>query len=214
LDEIASLLNTHDSEAVATLVAERIADQQQVVADEHTRLQRLLARSQQLKAMKDNVQYDFVLKHTEAYTLIGQRQSLPDQAAIAPFVQGVLKELALQFIAPSEPLVHLYFDFNCDEIDLFVGTPVMALPSSLKDMEFWRIAAGVSVASVLHRGSYTTIRQTGMALEEWVHRSGYQRIGPVYEIYHRSPAHTDNVAEYLTELQFPISEPEVNNQKE
>jgi DNA-binding transcriptional MerR regulator len=140
LDEIASLLNTHDSEAVATLVAERIADQQQVVDEEHARLQRLLARSQQLKAMKDNVQYDFVIKQTEAYTLIGQRQTLLDQAAIAPFVQRVIEKLELQFIASSEPLVHLYFDFNCDEIDLFVGAPVMALPSSLNDLEYWRIA--------------------------------------------------------------------------
>ncbi|NJL53965.1 MerR family transcriptional regulator [bacterium] len=206
LDEIANLLNTHDSEAVAALVTQRIADQQQVVTEEQTRLQRLLARSQQLKALTDDVQHDFVLKQTEAYTLVGQRQTLPDQAAIASLVQAVLKELARQLIVPGDPLVHLYFDVECDEIDLFVGAPVMALPSSLDDLECQRIAAGASVASVLHRGNYTTIRQTGMALGNWVHHSGYQRIGPVYEIYHRSPAHTNNPGDYLTEIQFPISD--------
>lgn len=211
LDDIASLLSTHDSEAVANLVAERIADQQQIVTEEQTRLQRLLARSQQLKALTEDGQYDFVLKQTEAYTLVGQRRRLPDQAAIAPFVQAVLQELARQFIVPGEPLVHLYFDVDCGEIDLFVGAPVMALPPLLDNLEYRRIAAGASVASVLHRGDYTTIRQTGMALSQWVYQSGYNRIGPVYEIYHRSPAHTSNPAEYLTELQFPISDPQLGN---
>lgn len=214
LEEIASLLNTHDSAAVMALVAERIAGQQQVVTEEQARLQRLLARSQQLQALRDEVQYDFVLKRTEAYTLVGQRQTLPDQSAIAPFVQIVLEALKQQLIVPGEPLVHLYFDVECDEIDLFVGAPVMALPSSLDNLECQRIAAGASIASVLHRGDYTTIRQTGMALGNWVHHSGYQRIGPVYEIYHRSPAHTNNPADYLTELQFPISNHTLEHEKE
>lgn len=214
LEEIASLFDTHDSGAVEALVAERIADQQQVVTDEQTRLQRLLARSQQLQALTDEVPYDFVLKQTEAYTLVGQRQTLADQAAIAPFVQVVLKEMAQQLIVPGEPLVHLYFDVDCDAIDLFVGAPVMARPSSLGNLDYQRIKAGASVASVLHRGDYTTIRQAGMALEGWIRRSGYQRVGPVYEIYHRSPAHTTDPAEYLTELQLPISDPELNNKKD
>ncbi len=214
LDEIESLLTTHDSEAVMALVTERIVDQQQVVNKEQARLQRLLARSQQLKVMADDVHYDFVLKQTEAYTLVGQRQTLPDQASIAPFVQIVLKELQKKLIVPGEPLVHLYFEVESDGIDLFVGAPVMALPSSLGNLECQRIIAGAAVASVLHRGDYRTIRQTGMALGNWMYHSGYQRIGPVYEIYHRSPAHTSNPSEFLTELQFPVSDAQLDHKKE
>ncbi|MCU0465058.1 MAG: MerR family transcriptional regulator [Anaerolineae bacterium] len=214
LDDITGLLHTHDREAVARLVDERIRDQRRVVDDEQARLQRLIARSHQLTALDKTVQYDFVIKQTEAYTLVGRRQIVHDRSEIKPFVHTVLGALEAQFIVPGHPLVHLYFDYTEDAIDLFVGAPVMALPPSLDGLECWRIAAGEPVASVLHRGDYATVSQAGMALAAWIHRSGYHHAGPLYEIYHRNPLQTNNPADYLTELQFPISESQSNSPQE
>ncbi|MEL6408032.1 MAG: MerR family transcriptional regulator [Chloroflexota bacterium] len=208
LEEIADIraTNTHDTDTIVTLLSEQIVNQQEVVDAEQARLQRLVARRQQMTTMSNAPQYDFVIKQTEALTLVGQRTHLPEQSDIDKFVRDVLAQLTHQLIVPIGPMVHVYFAVDENGYDLFVGAPVMALPSELDVLTCQRLQAGQTVASVLHHGDYATIQQTGAALADWIVQSGYQYAGHVREIYHRSPAHTSNPEAYLTELQCPISQ--------
>src|SRR5258708_14361847 len=62
LEEIAQLLQTHDVSSIEALLNQRIRAQQQLVSDEQTRLQRLVARHKLLSSTEHIPHYDVVLK--------------------------------------------------------------------------------------------------------------------------------------------------------
>ena len=212
LEEIGHLLRQHDAFAIESLLRERIATQKDLVATEQARLQRMAARLQQVIATKEDMVFDVALKRTEPITLVGKRGCLASTEEIGPFAVAVVAQLAQAAIAFTRPLIHLYFDGIDDEstsetderIDLFVGAPVAAIPFALGEFECQRLPDGDQVACVIYRGDYIGIGKAAQALDRWIATSGYRQSGPCREIYHRSPAHTDDPAEYLTEIQSPI----------
>lgn len=212
LAEIGLLFRQHDAAAIERLLRERITAQADLVATEQARLQRMTARLQQVVATNTDEVFDVALKRTEPITLVGKRGCLASTDEIGPFAVAVVGQLAMAAIAFARPLIHLYFDDDngsdafetSDHIDLFVGAPVAAIPPALGEFDCQRLPGGDQVACVIYRGDYTGIGKAFQALDRWIATSGYRQSGPCREIYHRSPAHTDDPAEYLTEIQSPI----------
>jgi DNA-binding transcriptional MerR regulator len=207
LDEIAKLLPTHDAATVGELLRQRIAAQQRFVEEEQARLQRMMARMQQLASGDLAPPYDVALKQTEPLTLVGLRRCVASTEEIGPLAWTVVERLTEQGIVISGPLIHLYYE-GCPEeegLDLFVGVPVLALPSIRDDLRCERLVGGESVACVVYRGDYAGIGNAYQALNSWMAASGYHPIGPGREIYHWSPLHTQDTASYLTEIQYPIA---------
>jgi DNA-binding transcriptional MerR regulator len=212
LEKISHLMRQHDAPAIERLLRERITAQDDLVATEQARLRRMTARLQQIVATNADEVFDIALKRTEPITLVGKRGYVASTDEIGPFAVAVVGQLAQAAIAFTRPLVHLYFDGDDDEstnetddrIELFVGAPVVAIPRVLGEFECQRLPGGDQVACVIYRGDYVSIGKAAQALDRWIVTSGYRQSGPCREIYHRSPAHTDDPDQYLTELQFPI----------
>ncbi|HKW22678.1 MAG TPA: MerR family transcriptional regulator [Ktedonobacterales bacterium] len=212
LEEIGYLFRQHDAAAIEKLLRERIAAQADLVATEQARLQRMAARLQQFITTNTAEVFDVALKRTEPITLVGKRGSLATTDEIGPFAVAVVAQLAVAAIAFARPLIHLYFNDDNgndeletgDHIDLFVGAPVAAIPPVLGEFDCQRLPGGDLVACIVYRGDYVGIGKAFQALDRWIATSGYRQSGPCREIYHRSPAHTDDPAEYLTEIQSPI----------
>lgn len=210
LEEIGRLVREHDAPAIERLLRARIAAQTDLVATEQARLQRMAARLQQVIATNEDTVFDVALKRTEPITLVGKRGCVASTDEIGPFAVAVVGQLAQAAIAFARPLIHLYFDDDDGEketgnhIDLFVGAPVVAIPPVLGEFECQRLPGGDLVACVIYRGDYVGIGNAAQALDRWIVTSGYRRSGACREIYHRSPAHTGDPAEYLTEIQLPI----------
>src|SRR5687768_10604951 len=70
LEEIIPLLQMYDLKAIETLLHQRVAAQQKVVAEEQARLQRLIARIRLLSATEETPAYDVILKQTQSLTLV------------------------------------------------------------------------------------------------------------------------------------------------
>jgi DNA-binding transcriptional MerR regulator len=207
LEEIGQLLRTYDEKEIETLLNQRVAAQQVLVAQEQARLQRLVARVKQLASTREVPLYDVALKRTEPLTLVGLREDVASSEEIGPLAWKVWQLLQQRALVPVGPLVHLYFDAKAfDEgFDLFVGAAVAALPAAMSDFQIMRLPEGEQVACVLYRGDYPDIRRAYIALNVWLETSGYRLAGPCREIYHRSPLHTQDPASYLTEIQSPIA---------
>ncbi|MDQ2906171.1 MAG: MerR family transcriptional regulator [Chloroflexota bacterium] len=206
LEEMARLLQTYDTKTVEALLHQRIAAQEQLVADEQARLQRMIARTKQLADADCMPLFDVALKQTEPLTLVGLRQCIATTAEIGPFAQMVVRHCEQHAVVSSGPVIHLYYDESqLDEgFDLFVGLPVTALPSSLADLRCERLVGGEPVACVIFRGDYINISRAYGALDHWLSLSSYRIAGPCREIYHLDPAHTDDPASYITEIQYPL----------
>lgn len=204
LDEITQIMQTRDALAIETLLRQRIVAQEQRVAEEHSRLQHIVAR---LHLLEDaGATYAVALKQSEALTLVGMRQIMATTHDIGPFACRVVDELVAREVSFARPLVHLYYDGLEEGFDLFVGAPVTALPVEDTDLLCERLSAGELMACVIYRGDYTGIGMAYAALDHWLATSGYHANGPYREIYHQSPAHTPNPADYITEIQCPVAE--------
>jgi DNA-binding transcriptional MerR regulator len=203
LDEITPIMQTHDAPAIEMILRQRIVAQEQRVAEEQSRLQRIVAR---LHLLEDaGTTYAVALKRSEALTLVGMRQIVPTTSDIGPFACQVVGELVAREIAFADPLVHLYYEAIEEGFDLFVGAPVAVLPIETTDLLCERLPAGELMACVIYRGAYTGISMAYVALDRWLATSGYHATGPYREIYHRSPAHTPDPATYITEIQRPVA---------
>jgi DNA-binding transcriptional MerR regulator len=206
LEEIARLLQTYDVKAVERLLHQRVEAQQQMIAEEQARLQRMIAREQQLASAESVSLYDVALKYTEPLTLVGLRQCIARTEEIGPFALAVVRLCEQHALVPAGPLIHLYYnEIPLDEgFDLFVGMPVIALSSDTTNLHCERLAGGEQVACVIYCGDYLTISGAYAALDRWLSTSSYRVTGPCREIYHRSPLHTDDPASYITEIQYPL----------
>lgn len=204
LEEIVPLLKTYDVKAIEALLHQRVAAQQKVVADEQARLQRLIARIKLLSSSGETPHYDVVLKQTQPLTLIGLRETLTSRDEIGALAERAGNYFEQEALVPIGPLVHVYYEVTPEHIDLFIGAPVIALPSKIAELTCERLTGGELVACVLHQGDYITIRYAYVALHLWLSTSGYRLSGPCREIYHRSIQDIPDVEAYLTEIQLPI----------
>jgi DNA-binding transcriptional MerR regulator/effector-binding domain-containing protein len=208
LDEITQLLRTRDAHEITEMLRVRVQSQRQLIATEEARLQRITARLGQLAAVEgDDSRHDVVLKRSEHLSLLGLRCRVLGQREIGPFAVSVVERLAALGLWPMSPLVHLYFEVDPDteEFDLFVGATVSGSP---EDEVLWVrecLPAGELLACVIYRGDYPQIGSAFATLGRWLLAGGYEATGPCREIYHRSPAHTSNPAEYVTEIQYPVT---------
>jgi DNA-binding transcriptional MerR regulator len=208
LDEIAQLLRTCDADEITRMLCARVQAQRQLIATEESRLQRITARLSQFAASAGtDLQHDVILKRSEPMSLLGLRRRVSGQREIGPFAVSVVERLAAEELWPMSPLVHLYFegDPDSEEFDLFVGTMVSGAP---QDEAVWvheHLSAGELLACVIYRGDYPQIGSAYATLGRWLLAGGYEAAGPCREVYHRSPAHTGDSAEYVTEIQYPVT---------
>jgi len=64
------------------------------------------------------------------------------------------------------------------------------------------------VAATVHRGRYDEEGPAYAAVEQWVQAHGHTAVGAPREVYLTSPEDTPDPADYLTEIQFPITIPD------
>ena len=62
----------------------------------------------------------------------------------------------------------------------------------------------VKVASCIIKGSYEQMGDAMATVASWINENGYEANGPMFNIYHVSPAQTQNPEEYVTEVCLPI----------
>jgi DNA-binding transcriptional MerR regulator/effector-binding domain-containing protein len=208
LDEIAQLLRTRNADEITAMLRARVQAQRQLIASEEARLQRITARLGQLEALKgDDSRHDVVLKRSEPLSLLGMRRRVHGQRGIGPFAVSVVERLEAAGLWLTSPLVHLYFDVDpeTEEFDLFVGATVSGSP---QDESAWVrecLPAGELLVCAIYRGDYPQIGSAFAALGRWLLAGGYEVTGPCREVYLRSPAHTSDPAEYVTEIQYPVT---------
>jgi DNA-binding transcriptional MerR regulator len=207
LDEIAQLLRTQDTQVVEALLSQRMTEQVQFVGEEQARLQRMSARLQQLTALNNERFLDIALKQTQPVTLVGLRKSISSSEEVAPFAQAVGQRLLELRIPCSGPTFHLYYEDQAgnDQMLLFVGAAVTALPVAQEELHCECLPGGEHVACVMYRGaSLAELLAVWIAVERWIKASGYQRNGPCREIYHRLPSPDAGDSAFLIELQYPV----------
>ena len=87
-----------------------------------------------------------------------------------------------------------------------LGFPVTAPFPSAGEVVGEEVPA-MLVAATMHRGPYDEAGPAYKTLEEWIQGHGHASAGAPREVYLNAPDETTDPADYLTEIQFPITVP-------
>lgn len=68
----------------------------------------------------------------------------------------------------------------------------------------FRTLPAVTYAGCTFQGGYEQISDVTAALTAWIGANGYAYDGPMFDIYHVSPHETDDPAQFVTEVCYPV----------
>ena len=94
-------------------------------------------------------------------------------------------------------------EFKEENVEIVVSMAVKGKYQDTEHVKFKTLPA-VKVASCIIKGSYDQMGEAYATVASWIKANGYKMNGPMFNIYHVSPAQTQNPEEYVTEACFPI----------
>ena len=185
----------------------------------------LLKRKQELEEQSKETEYKLMLQDTARKRLRKEQnmsfdvniKTIPERYAatvrmVVPHYEdeGLLWQKMYeggQPLVPADPCyaTAVFFDdeFKEENVDIEVTMSVKGKYQDSENVKFKTIPA-VKVASCVVKGSYEQISDAYVAVTTWISANGFKMNGPMFNIYHVSPAQTKNPDEYVTEVCFPV----------
>ena len=119
---------------------------------------------------------------------------------------GMLSEVK-QPLVPAEPCLaateFLDKEYKKENVEIIVWMTVKGTYADTEHVKFKTLPA-VKIASCTIKGSYELMKDANAAVIQWIASNGHKISGPMFNIYHVGPAQTQNPAEYVTEVCYPI----------
>ena len=208
LEEINTLINNdltpHQMKDIFIL---KQAELKQRVNEEQRRLEqveKLLRQIEKEGAMPD---YQVVIKKVEPQILASIRAVLPTYSDIGQLYGEIFGYLGSQGITkPAGPTIFIGHDpeYKESDVDVEAGVPISnAIPGAGR-VSVYELPGMEQAACTIYKGPYENIGEAYSAIMSWTEDNGYQITGPDRELYLTSPADTDDPAQYVTEIQFPV----------
>ena len=110
-------------------------------------------------------------------------------------------------LVPSDPCLaaaeFLDDEYKEENVEIIAWMTVKGTYSDTEHVKFKTLPA-VKVASCIVKGSYDQMGDACATVVSWIKANGYRMNGRMFNIYHVSPAQTQNPDEYVTEACFPL----------
>ena len=120
---------------------------------------------------------------------------------------NLMRSECKQPLVPADPCyaVAEFLDDEYKEADVEIVVS-MSVKGEYQDTEHvkFKTLPAVKVASCIIKGDYDQMSDAYATLISWINENGYKMNGPMFNIYHVSPAQTQNPDEYVTEACFPV----------
>lgn len=205
LEDIREALTTDDVTTVGAVLA-RHRDRLQAKIDRQTRMISFLHRL--IEREEGVMPYQVTTKELPAqYAAIHRFRSTA--ATISRDVGSGYARIGAAVAAAGIPcsgppylvMTEVFDEETPGEIQL--GFPVAGPFPDAGDVVCEQIPA-LTVAYTLHRGPYDEVGPAYHTVQGWIQEHGHEVTGPPREVYLTDPAETQDPADYLTEVQFPI----------
>ena len=184
----------------------------------------LLKRQKELSKLSEETQYKLMLLETARKRLRKEQnmnydvtiKTIPERYAatvhmVVPHYEdeGLLWSCLHECgpLVPAEPCYaiaeFLDNEYKEENVDIVVSMSVKGEYQDTEHVKFKNLPA-VKVASTIVKGSYEQMTDAYAAVISWINSNGYKMNGAMFNIYHVSPAQTQNPDEYVTEVCFPV----------
>ena len=168
-----------------------------------------LARLEELLSEKKGQAYTACIKAVEKRVVYCTRGYVANASCIHDFIKASAGELAKTNpdVKPSEPdyCCVIYPDDGYRESNIFIeyAQSVDQMGKDTPTLKFKEIEA-ITAVSVLHHGSYDTLKDAYLFAVSWAEANGYALAGEPRERYINGAWNREHVSEWLTELQLPV----------
>ncbi len=210
LEEIARLMQDEPStEQLVGMLRLKETELAERIDEEFHRLERVRARLRQMDEEPIMPNYEVVLKKLDPLKVAGVRGTIPAYPEQFPLWQELGKHLSEKKIQTTGACLTLYYSEEPD-IDAEVCEPVARDHPDAGNVKFHTLPAVEQAACVVHNGPFATIGSAYEFIAKWIYANGYECIGPVREVYLRSPKQEEgehanqNDPGTVTEIQFPV----------
>ena len=156
------------------------------------------------------MQNEIIVKKIPSYTVYYRDKVISDFSKITEFVleTGSLCQKAnptLKCLSPDYCYIS-YLDGEYKEKDIKVryAQAVGKMGVETEDVKFMKTPE-VTVVCIYHKGAYDNLRDSYNILLKYIEDNGYKIVDNVRECYIDGCWNKDNVGDYLTEIQFPIT---------
>lgn len=210
LEQIALLLDQDlTPDQIRGMLRLKEVELRQQLVEGQARLARMEAWLQAFEQEVTMPAYDVILKKVEPLQVAQIRDVAPSMEQIGLTLNRLFDQL-LQYMGQHGativgPGIAVYYDTEFREHEVSVGA-CMPFTGPLSDGEQVKVVelpAVETMASVIHRGSFSTMSQAYNAILKWIEASGYHITGPTRELnleYERG----GEQSKYVTEIQFPV----------
>lgn len=168
---------------------------------------RLLDTAMERLRKDETMEYNVILKTLPERYAASVRMIIPSYDKEGMVWEVLCKETEHMSLIPSEPCYCsvIFYDGEYKESDVEVEAQ-KTVEGSYQDTEHvkFKTVPAVTYASATYKGSYDLISDVNTAVAGWVKDNGYEYDGPMFNIYHVSPAETQNPDEFVTEVCYPV----------
>ncbi len=205
LTDIIKILDSYDDkEKMDAFLSERQKELSKLSEDTQYKLMLLDTARKRLRE-EQKMSYDFTVKTIPERYAATVHMVVPhyeDEGLLWNTMREECKSLV-----PAEPcLVAAEFldnEYKEENVEIIAWMTVKGTYCDTEHVKFKTLPA-VKVASCVVKGSYDQMNDAYAAMISWIGANGYKLNGPMFNIYLVSPAQTQNPAEYVTEICFPV----------
>ena len=172
--------------------------------------QRLLLLETAIKRLRKDdlaMNYTVVLKTIPERYVASVRKVIPAYNEEGMLWNLLMSETASMHLSPEENSYSLamFHDKGHKEsdVDVEIQMSVKGKYDNTENVNF-KTVPEIEIASATYVGSYAQVTEVNHAVANWVKDNSYEFNGPMFCIYHVSPAQTQNPDELVTEVCFPI----------
>ncbi|AIQ63980.1 transcriptional regulator [Paenibacillus stellifer] len=208
LSEIKGLMNNiGDSGMLLALLENRKRSVKESIEHEKNKLQRIETLIKRMEREGYALSQEISIKSIPAYRMLSLRDVIAQYNEEGKLWDELNRFVAEQRIKCVPPTYAVYHDPGYKESDVdvelmmhFQGEATESDRIKIRELE-----AVPEMAVAFHKGPFEEMSEAYRALGIWMSESGYRISGNTRAIYHKGPWSESDPAEYLTEIQIPVS---------
>ena len=167
----------------------------------------LLDAARERLRKEDDMSYNITIKTIPERYAATVQMTLPRYEDEGRIWSTLAEETCRMKLTEADPclcaVTYLDGEYREENVEMLAWKTVKGHYPDTEHVKF-RTLPEVTVASCIYQGSYSQITDVYAAVVTWIGANGYQPGGPMFNIYHVSPHETQDPAQFVTEICYPV----------
>jgi len=196
----------HDPLALEAFLSVRLAEVREQEREARDRLALIETAMKRLREDEYSMKYDVTLKTMPQRYVASLRKTIPAYNDEKILWDQMTEEMGgdLPLENPCYPMAVFHDEsYKESDVDVEVQLAVKGKRKNTANVVF-KTVGPIEMASAVCKGSYDKVAQVNEVVCAWVSYNVYEYNGPMFFIYHVSPAHEPNPEKWVTEICHPV----------